>query len=223
MPVVDGIATTPDDSGESEFNRIFGIYPEGDARNNIDTSAASADRASPTPSDVSKPSNVVKSDYEGLSAATFEAAPAAQHVVSANAGSIQVAMEDGSVVQRTGSRNWRNNNPGNIEYGSFTRKNGAIGTDGRFAVFPTYQKGMMAEAKLLFEVPAYANSTVAEALTKWSPPSENNTAKKIKDITTAVGVDPSDKMSDIPAQKRMAFLKALEVTEGMKPGKETKL
>ena len=219
----DSIVTVPSDNGESEFNRIFGIYPEGDPRNNIDTSAASADRASGTPSDVAKPSNVVKSDYDGLSAASFATTPAAQHVVSAGKGSIQVAMEDGSVVERTGSRNWRNNNPGNIEYGKFARASGAVGTDGRFAVFPTYQAGQVAQAKLLFEVPAYANQTVAGAITKWAPPKENDTANYIKQVATKAGVDPSDKMSDIPPQKRMLFLKAMEQVEGLKPGTETKL
>lgn len=28
-----------------------------------------------------------------------------------------------------GSRSWRNNNPGNLEYGKFAKQHGAIGTD----------------------------------------------------------------------------------------------
>lgn len=55
--------------------------------------------------------------------------------------------EDGSsAVYIGGSRNWRNNNPGNIGYGNgkLVTKLGAIGKAGGFAVFPDYETGRKA-------------------------------------------------------------------------------
>lgn len=40
-----------------------------------------------------------------------------------------------------GTRAWRNNNPGNIRDGKFTRRCGAIGAAGGFAIFPDYKTG----------------------------------------------------------------------------------
>jgi hypothetical protein len=47
------------------------------------------------------------------------------------------------------TRGLRNNNPGNIEFGSFAKKYGATGSDGRFAIFPTMVDGIRAIAELL--------------------------------------------------------------------------
>jgi chemotaxis protein histidine kinase CheA len=47
-------------------------------------------------------------------------------VLETKPGSNTVELADGSVEKRTGSRNWRNNNPGNIEYGALAKSNGAI-------------------------------------------------------------------------------------------------
>ena len=40
-------------------------------------------------------------------------------------------------VKNGGSRSWRNNNPGNLRYGTFAQNHGAIGRDrGGMAIFP---------------------------------------------------------------------------------------
>ncbi len=55
-----------------------------------------------------------------------------------------------------GTRAWRNNNPGNIRPSQFSYKNGAIGSAGGFAIFPTYQGpasiGISAERKNVFQL-----------------------------------------------------------------------
>ncbi len=57
-------------------------------------------------------------------------------------GGGSVGGDNASPDQKSGgSRSWRNNNPGNIEYGPFARSMGATGTDGRFAKFPSYEAG----------------------------------------------------------------------------------
>ena len=97
-------------------------------------------------------------------------------------------MSDYSPAQRTalldamqkhegffpGSRSFRNNNPGNIEYGAFAKAHGAIGSDGRFAKFPSYQAGRGAQENLLFESGGYKNLTLGQAINRWAPGSENN-------------------------------------------------
>ena len=48
------------------------------------------------------------------------------------------------------SRSYRNNNPGNITYGPFAVKElGAIGSDGRFAKWNTYEDGFNALKKFV--------------------------------------------------------------------------
>ena len=71
---------------------------------------------------------------------------------------------DGNIYEASGgSRAWRNNNPGNLEYGKFARGNGAIGTDGRFAIFPDTATGFNAMANLL-STSAYQNLTIEGAI-----------------------------------------------------------
>jgi hypothetical protein len=55
--------------------------------------------------------------------------------------------EKGPALAVFGPRNRRNNNPGNIEYGPFAKEHGAIGTDGRFAIFPDEETGFRAMKK----------------------------------------------------------------------------
>ncbi|MGN7127813.1 phage tail tape measure protein, partial [Methylorubrum thiocyanatum] len=114
-----------------------------------------------------------------------------------------------------GSRSWRNNNPGNIEYGPFARSMGATGTDGRFAVFPDYKSGRNAQEKLLFEGKNYANLTLAQAIRRWAPASENNVPAYI----AAMGGDPNTRMKDFTPEQRGKLLDAMQRHEGWKPGK----
>ena len=81
----------------------------------------------------------------------------------------------GSFRKVGGSRSWRNNNPGNIEYGDFARRYGAIGTDGRFAIFPDEATGQRARAALIFNGDKYRNLTLTQAIERYAPSSENHT------------------------------------------------
>ena len=84
------------------------------------------------------------------------------------------------------SRAAKNNNPGNIEYGEFARAHGATGSDGRFAIFPDADAGFAA-LKALFELPDYRNLTIAEALHRYAPSNENDTALYIHNVCMWVG------------------------------------
>ena len=97
-----------------------------------------------------------------------------------------IAREEGFYV--TGTRAERNCNPGNIEYGKFTLAHGATGTDGRFAIFPDKETGF-ACMKALF-AGAYKGLTVAQAVSKWAPSSENDTQSYINNVCQWTGLTP---------------------------------
>ncbi|CAG9249978.1 hypothetical protein [Paraburkholderia caribensis] len=83
------------------------------------------------------------------------------------------------------SRGIQNNNPGNLEYGQFTKSNGATGSDGRFAVFPTMQQGIDAHEKLLRT--AYISKgfdTPSKIIAKYAPAVENNHSAYLKYLAT---------------------------------------
>lgn len=141
-------------------------------------------------------------------------------VASAGKGYTTVRKEDGSTVRRTGTRAWRNNNPGNLEYGAFARQKGAIGSDGRFAVFPSYESGRSAKESLLFESASYRDKTIAAAISRYAPSSENDTGAYTRSVARAVGVPPSTRLSDLSKVQRKRLLDAMERIEGFKAGKE---
>lgn len=104
-------------------------------------------------------------------------------------------IPDGSIVEeplpstRT-PRGIRNNNPGNIEYGRFTRSMGATGSDGRFAVFESMEDGIRAAIALLQSYAARGIDTVQSIISKWAPSSENNTKAYVDAVAKQIGVSP---------------------------------
>lgn len=141
-------------------------------------------------------------------------------ILETGPGYNKVRLSDGSIVKRTGDRNWRNNNPGNIEYGDFTRNRGAIGTDGRFAIFPDVATGRAAKQALLFEGKNYKDKTIAEAIYRWAPPSDGNpTAAYISQAAAGAGVDANTRLSDLTPEQREMMMNAMARVEGMRPGK----
>lgn len=85
-----------------------------------------------------------------------------------------------------GTRAARNNNPGNMVYGQFAINHGATGGDGRYAIFPTPDAGFAAMRALLQE--DYKGLTVAEAISKWAPSTENDTSRYIKLVCQWTGL-----------------------------------
>jgi hypothetical protein len=106
-----------------------------------------------------------------------------------------MARQEGFYVK--GSRPQRNNNPGDIEYGKFARAHGAIGTDGRFAIFPDAETGFAAMRALLAS--AYKGLTVAEALNKYAPPVENETNVYLAHVCGWAGVTPEEPIDELLA------------------------
>ena len=93
------------------------------------------------------------------------------------------------------SRCRRNRNPGNIEAGRFADAHGATGSDGRFAKFPDDETGFRAMAALL-DAPAYQGLTIAQAIARWAPPNENDTARYTALVCEWAGCAPGDRLAD---------------------------
>lgn len=140
-------------------------------------------------------------------------------VVDAGPGWTKVLASDGNTYTLDGDRNWRNNNPGNLEYGPFARAMGAIGSDGRFAVFPSYADGLRAQATLQFESPRYKDLSVKDAISRYAPAFENNVSAYVNAVTGGAGVTADTKLSELTPQQRAAFLSAQQRHEGFRPGK----
>lgn len=139
-------------------------------------------------------------------------------VVDAGPGWTKVRTSEGEVVTVEGTRNWRNNNPGNLEFGPFAQSMGAIGTDGRFAVFPSYDAGRSAKENLIFSSPNYKDLPLSSAISRYAPSFENDTAGYLNQVISSSGVSADTPMSQIPASQRAAILDAMQRVEGWKVG-----
>lgn len=128
---------------------------------------------------------------------------------------------DGNQFRRSGgTRAWRNNNPGCLRYSVFTASLGAIGEAGGFAVFPDEETGMKAISALLTS-DKYRNLTISQAISKYAPPHENDTAEYNASLHRMTGLPITKKLSDLNDEQIMHVVKAIRIVEGWRPGKET--
>jgi len=140
-----------------------------------------------------------------------------KEIIEVGPGYNIVKRPDGKIEKQMGARNWRNNNPGNIDYGDFAKSNGAIGTDGRFAIFPNYETGRRAKEKLIFEGKNYKSLDLKSAIARYAPESENNTKAYQAKVLSAV--DGQNKiMASYTPNERVKILNAMQQQEGYKVG-----
>ena len=132
-------------------------------------------------------------------------------------------MPDGTSVKRTGgTRAWRNSNPGNIRYSDFARRVGAIGQAGGFAVFPDEATGMYAIEALL-RTDSYNQLTVQGAISRYAPPSENNTASYHRHIEQLTGIPITKRMSELTPGELTRVANAIKQIEGWKVGQTQRI
>lgn len=91
-------------------------------------------------------------------------------------------------ASKPSTRGARNNNPGNIEYGPFARSMGAIGSDGRFAIFPDLQTGTQALASLMGSYQRRGFNTIDKIVSRYAPAHENNTGAYGNFLAQQLGV-----------------------------------
>ncbi len=91
-------------------------------------------------------------------------------------------------------RGLRNNNPGNLTGNDAWQ--GKTGTDDKgFAQFDTPEAGLRAMAvNLRNQQQAHGLSTVQDIISKYAPPSENNTPAYIAAVSQAIGARPDEKL-----------------------------
>jgi hypothetical protein len=94
-----------------------------------------------------------------------------------------------------GNWTWRNNNPGNLVPGDVSKRNGAIGKAGGFAVFPDYETGHGALIDLLKNTP-YRDRDLKKLIEKYAPPKENKTARYLRFLRKETGVKDDKKVKD---------------------------
>lgn len=137
-------------------------------------------------------------------------------VLGGGKGFTDVEYSDGTRDRITGNLNIRNNNPGNIEFGSLAQKYGAVGTDGRFAVFPDYETGRKAQESLLFESGVYSGKTIGSAIAKYAPVGDgsNDPIAYANSVAAALGVPVDTPLSALTPEQRSAMISAMEKVEG---------
>jgi hypothetical protein len=85
----------------------------------------------------------------------------------------------------------RNNNPG------------ALMPGGQLASYPDLQTGLSALDANLASYGKQGVSTLADAIAKWAPPSENNTQAYIQDVSQRLGIKPDQRIDlSNPAQRQ---------------------
>ena len=117
-----------------------------------------------------------------------------------------------------GHRNWRNNNPGNLEYNDYTKGLGAVGGDDRFAIFPSMDAGYKAQGHMLTKGKNYKNLTLSDAIKRYAPKHENDTNGYINQVVKNSGVGSNVIMGQMSEAQALAVVKAMAQHEGMKVG-----
>ena len=149
-----------------------------------------------------------------------------KRVVSSRPGAIKVETIDGMIQERVGAANWRMNNPGNLRPTAWSEKlpgvvgKGSAGSSGEFLVFDTKLSGDAGKRELLFgQDTMYKNMNIAEAISRYAPPNENNTQAYIRAITEATQLNPGTRLQDFTQSQQAVMLSTIERLEGFKPGK----
>jgi len=90
-------------------------------------------------------------------------------------------------------RGIRNNNPGNYKSDGPAWQ-GVVGNDGTFYIFADDTWGLRAMAKDLTSKINEGNDTITTIITKYAPPSENDTASYIAAVASDTGLDPDTQL-----------------------------
>ena len=145
--------------------------------------------------------------------------------VESGKGYVIYVKKDGTKIKRSGgSVAWRNNNPGNIINSKFTSENGAVGSAGRFAVFPNEETGLQATIKLL-RSKNYVNLELRQVYNRWAPEGDgdNNPSAYANYVSKHSGVPLNKKIYELNNDEIMRVARAMQKFEGWSVGTEQKL
>ena len=123
----------------------------------------------------------------------------------------------GETILVGGSRSWRNNNPGYIPSGELPAYYGAIGDDGRYAIFLDEDFGRRALAGWIRE--HYSNATVHDVL-KQMLSADEVAADVVQRVEQQSGVDPATRTDRLTDAQLYAIGAALQTAPAWVPGEE---
>ena len=102
------------------------------------------------------------------------------------------------------SRGIRNNNPGNIRHssqlwrGEITLGESSVGGDAQFKSFSSMEWGYRAMFKLLHNYSVKSGCiTLKDMITRWAPPSENNTQAYTDAVSRWSGIDARERVDTL--------------------------
>jgi len=147
-------------------------------------------------------------------------------ILDSGPGWLKVSSEHGSFKLHGGTISWRNNNPGNIVYGTFAAANKSVGKDYKhFAVFPTYEDGHNAQKELLFSPDSvYYNLSLLDAVRRYAPSDDGNNPKEYANfVSRKAGVDKDTPLYKLTSDQQDAVILAMRQMEGFKQGTIEKL
>jgi hypothetical protein len=115
------------------------------------------------------------------------------------------------------SRSFRNNNPGNIRSGVFSRLAGSKGKDpAGFAKFPTAVQGTAALARLLAGG-SYRGLSILNAMKRYAPAQDRNDPDKYaRYVAQAVGVSVHTFIDSLDPYQFLKMIQAITSFEGWK-------
>jgi hypothetical protein len=122
------------------------------------------------------------------------------------------------MIRSGGTWTWRNNNPGNMRSGAYSKNNGCIGYSSGYAVFPTLEQGEIALRDLLEN--GYKNASLQYTINRFAPEKDkNDPAKYLKFILEKIGIkNPKTMMRDLNQKQFEALVKAIKQFEGWEVG-----
>jgi len=189
------------------------IYDSGAQNNSNDTVSESV-------SDIAPESN--QTDTNETTEAPINVADVPVSA-SADGNDVIYSLPNGQRVKKVGgTRAWRNSNPGNIRYGKFAQRVGAIGQAGGFAVFPDEATGMYAIEALL-RTDRYNKLSIKEAISHYAPEHENDTAAYQRRLSQLTGLSIDRPMSSLSASELTKVARAIRTIEGWKPGQTQRI
>ena len=120
----------------------------------------------------------------------------------------------GGFVRSGGALAWRFFNPGAMRRSPLQCASIKTNPNGVFAVFDSYESGHQALWNL-FKTPSYQRLTVARAIMRYSPPTENNTRRYIAQIKD-YGINTNALISSLNDEKLSFLISVIEIIEGGK-------
>lgn len=126
---------------------------------------------------------------------------------------IKYTKKDGSgFIRDGGTIPWRFLNPGALRGSSLSCATLSTKPNGKFAVFESAEIGKKA-LHLVFTGDAYKGKTIAQAMYKYSPPTENNTTRYVNNLK-AKGINVNKVLPNLTSEEWEQFENAIMTLEG---------